>query len=54
MYRIIYKVNSGKTTNDVYVRIIDETDKELTVLINNELERKIKKDKIISISKIRC
>ena len=48
MNRIKYKVNSGHIQYDVTCEILQETATELVVLINGELERTIKKTKIIS------
>ena len=44
---ITYKVNGGKTTNIDHCQVISENATELTVLINGELERIIKKSKIV-------
>ena len=48
MNRIRYKVNSGHIQYDVTCEILRETETELVVLINGELERTIKKTKILS------
>jgi hypothetical protein len=49
MQKIIYKVNGGKIQNIVHCEIIQESDKEIKVLINDELERTIEKKKIVQI-----
>ena len=47
MQRIKYLVNGGLTTNSIACKIIKETDIDLTVRINDELTRKILKEKIL-------
>jgi hypothetical protein len=47
MHKITYKVNGGSATNTVYATILDDKETELLVSINNEVERVIKKEKII-------
>ena len=47
MQKIIYRVNGGKTTNIIHCSVVSETEHELTVLINDELTRVIKKSKIV-------
>ena len=46
MTKITYRVNGGKIENIVHGNILQETDKELTVRVNDELNINILKSKI--------
>jgi len=47
MRKITYKVNGGKVINVDHCQVLSENTTEITVLINGELERTIKKSKIV-------
>jgi hypothetical protein len=52
MHRITYLVNGDTTTNTIHCRITEDLKTLYKVLINDELERNIKKNKIVEMVQV--
>lgn len=52
MHKITYRLSNGKDCNTIHATIIEETETKIKVLVNNEVERWINKERIVSNEKI--
>lgn len=51
-FEITYLINGDSTSNTIHCKILSENEIEYRVIINDELERSIKKEKITKFKKL--